>query len=413
MNVILRLLFIILIIIFSEYFFYKLLAGLFFKKNMQKIWLRKVFYALPFIFIAFTIILHLIIGLPGDDFVRHRKLFLFLSVFLVLYVPMLISSGTVFISLFSQYVIKGFIGIFRPFRYKKTGHNYIYIPGLVMYFVSMVYILSGFWNTTNFKLKQVDLHYANLPKAFDGFKIMQISDLHLGSFKNPAQVEKAFKLMAQEKPDVLFLTGDAINVSYIEMMPYYKQFLKLNPPFGKFCVLGNHDIGDYFSLKHPDNQEELTQHLIETEKLLGFTLIVDSAIYIKKDNDSVAIAGVNNCSGFPFKNVGNLPKALSYTNPQDFIILLSHDPDLWKREVVGKTQVALTLSGHTHAGQIGIFTENFNFSPVEFKYHEFYGLYRDGSQFLYVNSGLGFSGYAARVGTNPEITCFTLHCSGQ
>lgn len=411
MNIILRLLFIVLIIIFSEYFFYTLLAELFFKKNKQKIRLRKIFYVLPFVFIAFAIILHLIIGLPGDDFVKHRKLFLFLSVFLVLYVPMFISSLTVFISLIIRYVIKGLVGIFRPFRYKKTGHNYIYIPGLLMYFVSMIYISSGFWNTTNFKVEQVDLQFANLPKAFDGFKIMQISDLHLGSFKNPAQVEKVFKLMEQQKPDVLFFTGDAVNVSYIELMSYYKQFIRINPPYGKYCVLGNHDIGDYFSIKLPENQAELTQKLIETEKLLGFTLIVDSAVYIKKDNDSIAIAGVNNCSGFPFKNVGNLPKALSYTNSQDFIILLSHDPELWKREVVGKTQVALTLSGHTHAGQIGIFTEHFNFSPVEFKYHEFYELYRDGTQFLYVNPGLGFSGYPARIGTDPEITCFTLHCS--
>jgi predicted MPP superfamily phosphohydrolase len=386
---------------------------LFFKKNRQKIILRKVLYLLPVAFIVFVIILHLIIGLPGDDFVKHRKLFLFLSVFLVLYVPILISAITVFVSLIIKYITKGFIGIFRPFRYKKTGHNLIYIPGLIMYFVSMIFILSGFWNTTNYTVKHVNLHFANLPQSFEGFKIMHISDLHLGSFKNTKQVEKAFKLIEQEKPDVLFLTGDVVNVSYIELMPYYKEFIKINPPYGKYCVLGNHDIGDYFSMKLPENQAELTQKLIETEKLFGFTLIVDSAVYIKKDNDSLAIAGVNNCSGFPFKNIGNLPKALSFTHPHDFTILLSHDPDLWKREVIGKTQVALTLSGHTHAGQIGIFTELFNFSPVEFKYHEFYGLYNEGNQFLYVNPGLGFSGYSARIGIKPEITCFTLNCSGK
>jgi predicted MPP superfamily phosphohydrolase len=288
----------------------------------------------------------------------------------------------------------------------------IYRIALALYFLVLGYTVYGFvYEKSDYKIQKVDLTFNDLPKSFDGFTIAQISDLHLGSFTNPKTLEKAFSMTKNLHPDVLFITGDLINVSYEEFLPYIPYFNSINPPFGKFSILGNHDIGDYFSLEHPDNQEWLTEKLIETERQVGFQLLIDSSCFIKKGNDSIAIIGVNNCGSFPFKHSGNLKKAMQKTNVSDFKILLSHDPDQWQKEVTEKTNIDFTLSGHTHAMQLAIICGNIRLSPSEIRYKNWYGLYNKGKQYLYVNPGLGFSGFSGRIGIRPEITMITLHCS--
>jgi len=192
------------------------------------------------------------------------------------------------------------------------------------------------------------------------------------------------------------MTGDIINVSYKEAEPFISFFNKINPPYGKYSILGNHDIGDYFSIKHPANQEWLTQQLIATEKQMGFRLLVDSSCYIKKGKDSIAILGINNCGTYPFLHSGNLDKAMRMTKNSDFRILLSHDPDEWQDEILSKTNIDLTLSGHTHAMQLAFICGSIRISPSALKYKNWYGLYQTAQQFIYVNPGLGFSGFCRK-----------------
>jgi uncharacterized protein len=410
MNLLLRILFICSVVILSDVYFYRLVRQTFLTTDK---WIRslKIFcIVFTVCFLIFVLSVYSIVGFPEDDFIKYRQLFLVLDAFVLVYLPKSISAIIILV----YDVLRFLLNLTRRLSYKKDNlakSKFIYRIAMFLYFAVLVFTVYGFvYEKSDFKIQKVDLNFRNLPKSFEGFTIVQISDLHLGSYTDTKTFEKAVNLIKSLHADLFFMTGDIVNVSYKEVLPFTSYFNSINPPFGKISILGNHDIGDYFSLKFPKNQEQLTNSLIATEKNEGFKLLIDSSLYLRKGNDSIAIIGTNNCGDFPFKHTGNLNKALQNTKKSDFKILLSHDPDEWKDEVLGKTNIDLTLSGHTHAMQLAFICGSIHLSPSAIRYKHWYGLYQTGQQYLYVNPGLGYSGFAGRIGIRPEITLITLHC---
>jgi len=409
MNLLIRIAVLSLIIVVSDIYFYRILKNLFIRNEKSKKILKIIVCSLTLIFILFEAGCYFIVGYPLDDSVKYRELFAPLSAFILVYLPK--TFAAVFLIFYDIIHFTGSkIHFNRKPKKENKRHRWAYLSALIILLTILAYCIYGFTiQKTQVKIQNVDLQFKKLPVSFDGFKIVQISDLHFGTFKNTKAFENYIKIIKELSPDMLIMTGDMINVSDKELEPYYALFNSIHAPYGKFSILGNHDIGDYFTLKKPANIDLITKKLIQGERNMGFTVLIDSSCYIKKGNDSIALIGVNNWGTFPFKKRGNLAKAIKNTNVSDFKILLSHDPNHWLYEVSGKTTIDLTFSGHTHAMQIGFVSKNVKFSPSMFIYKYWMGLYAKGEQKLYVNPGLGYSGFSGRIGIRPEITVITLH----
>lgn len=260
----------------------------------------------------------------------------------------------------------------------------------------------------DYRVKRQKLYLPNLPKAFHGFKIAQISDVHSGSFYNHKAVLGGVEMLLGENPDAIFFTGDLVNNKANEMRGYQDIFSKLHADFGVFSTLGNHDYGDYY-YGHEDSPEKSKnlKDLIETHKVMGWDLLMDEHRILKVDNEELCIVGVQNWGTGRFPKKGDLKKALSGTEDQSVKLLLSHDPSHWRAQVLD-TDVDVMFAGHTHGMQFGVRTKNFQWSPAKYIYNEWAGLYTEKEKQLYVNVGYGFLGYPGRVGILPEITIFEL-----
>ncbi|MFC5271585.1 metallophosphoesterase [Adhaeribacter terreus] len=265
----------------------------------------------------------------------------------------------------------------------------------------------------HYKVKRVALHFPDLPVAFHGFKMVQISDLHTGSFTNEKPLKRAVKLINAQEPDVIFFTGDLVNNIADEVQPYIPVLSELKGKMGVFSVLGNHDYGDYVSWQTRSAKIENLERLKHAHARMGWHLLMNTNVKLERETDRIAILGVENWgnrAGFP--KYGKLYKAHQGVEDIPFKILLSHDPSHWDGEVNTKfPDIHLTLSGHTHGMQFGIDLPFFKWSPVQYVYKQWSGLYQKGPQYLYVNVGLGFLGYPGRVGFRPEITVFELQRS--
>lgn len=266
-------------------------------------------------------------------------------------------------------------------------------------------IVSGAYD---YRVRRQRLVLPNLPKAFEGFRIAQISDVHSGSFYNKKAVLGGVEMLLGEKPDAVFFTGDLVNNVANEMRDYQDIFAKIKADFGVFSTLGNHDYGDYYYGKEdsPAKRKNL-QDLIDTHKVMGWDLLMDENRTIRVGNEEIAIVGVQNWGTGRFPKKGDLGKALAGTEDKSVKLLLSHDPSHWRAQVLD-TNVDAMFAGHTHGMQFGVRGENFQWSPAKFIYKEWAGLYKEGQQQLYVNTGYGFLGYPGRVGILPEITIFEL-----
>ena len=271
-------------------------------------------------------------------------------------------------------------------------------------------LLYGFSNKYNYKVKKIKLNFPNLPASFKGIKIVQISDIHSGSFTNKNAVEKGVQKILQLKPDLILFTGDLVNNESGEMTGYMDVFNQLKAPMGVYSILGNHDYGDY---KHWPNAQAKKQNLEWLKQIhaqLGWRLLLDENVILKRNNDQIALIGIQNWSALKrFPKYGNLQKAYQGAENLPFKILMSHDPTHWDAEVRPKySDIDLMLAGHTHGMQFGVEIPGFKWSPVQYVYKQWAGLYEEGSQKLYVNRGYGFIGYPGRVGILPEITLFEL-----
>lgn len=260
----------------------------------------------------------------------------------------------------------------------------------------------------DYKVHRQTLYYDELPQAFDGFTITQLSDIHSGSFDNVKAMQRGIDLAKAQKSDLFVFTGDLVNNAAWEIEQYIDNFGAIKAPFGQFSILGNHDYGDYIAweseqAKH-DNLAKLKQHHAE----LGYRLLLDENVVIEKGGQKIALLGVENW-GEGFVQKGDLDRALKGADLNAFKILLSHDPTHWEKKVrYHPVDVHLTLSGHTHGAQFGIEAAGLKWSPVKYRYLDWAGLVNNKNRYLYVNRGFGFLAFSGRLGIWPEITVITL-----
>jgi predicted MPP superfamily phosphohydrolase len=274
-------------------------------------------------------------------------------------------------------------------------------------FGAMAYgIISG---AHDYRIRRSTIKLPNLPKEFDGIKIAQLSDIHSGSFFNRTAVKGGVEMLLNEKPDVVFFTGDLVNNESAEVKDYINVFDKLKAPYGVFSVTGNHDYGDYQHWPSEDAKRKNFKDLMEAHRIMGFDLLMNEHRFLEINGEKIAILGNENWGGRGFRQSGQLDKAHAGTEEAKTKILLSHDPSHWDAQVRPLyPDIDLTLSGHTHGFQFGVEIGGFKWSPSQYAYKQWAGLYKEGSQYLYVNRGYGYLGYPGRIGMPPEITILEL-----
>ena len=275
-------------------------------------------------------------------------------------------------------------------------------------FGSLIY---GFSNKYNYTTKKVRIPFDNLPAGFEGLKIVHFSDVHAGSFTNKKAVEHGVQMIMDERPDLVIFSGDLVNDRATEMDDYIDVFSKIKAPMGVFSTFGNHDYGDY--AQWPYNGISKTQNLVNlaaVHKKLGWKLMMNEYVALERNGDEIALIGVENWGAKArFPKFGDMKKATAGTDNYPFKILISHDPSHWDAQIRPHySDIDLTLSGHTHGMQFGVDIPGFHWSPVQYIYKQWKGLYEEGKQKLYVNTGFGFIGYPGRVGILPEITVIEL-----
>jgi predicted MPP superfamily phosphohydrolase len=268
----------------------------------------------------------------------------------------------------------------------------------------------GRTNLYNYRVHRVPLRFPNLPAAFHGLRIVQLSDIHSGSLGDGAGVQAGLDHVMALKPDLILFTGDLVNDRTVEMAPWKDVFAQLKAPLGVYSVLGNHDYGEYAQWPNPEAKAQNMADMLRLQADMGWRLLLNEHVVLTRGTDRIALIGVENWSASGrFVSPGDLPKAHAGTDGIPFKLLMSHDPSHWDAQVRKQyPDIDLTMSGHTHGMQFGIDTGWFRWSPVQWMYKQWAGLYTEGHQHLYVNRGFGFIGYQGRVGILPEITLFEL-----
>ncbi|MER3497268.1 MAG: metallophosphatase [Chitinophagaceae bacterium] len=274
-------------------------------------------------------------------------------------------------------------------------------------FGSLIY---GFGNKYRYRLHRLKLSFQNLPAGFKGIKIVQISDIHSGSFTDKHAVSRGVDKILAEKPDLILFTGDLVNNVSDEIKDYLDVFSRLQAPMGVFSILGNHDYGDYVHWETTDEKKANLEQLKIYHQQMGWKLLMNEHAVLEKANDKIALIGIENWSAKArFPKYGNMAHAYKGTEQYPFKILMSHDPSHWDAQVRPHyPDIDLMLSGHTHGLQFGVELPGFKWSPVQYIYKQWAGLYQEAHQKLYVNRGFGFIGYPGRVGILPEITVIEL-----
>lgn len=275
-------------------------------------------------------------------------------------------------------------------------------------FGAMAYgIISG---AHDYRIRRKTVYLPNLPKSFDGVKIGQISDIHSGSFFNKTAVKGGVEMLLKEKPDVVFFTGDLVNNESSEVKDYVDIFSKLrSAPFGVYAVTGNHDYGDYKAWNTQHEKIKNFKDLMEAHKLMGFNLLMNEHEFIQTGNDKLAVIGIENWGAGRFTKYGKLAEAYKGAEEAPVKLLLSHDPSHWDAQVrPAYPDIDLMFAGHTHGFQFGVEIGGLKWSPSQYIYKQWAGLYQEGSQHLYVNRGFGYLGYPGRVGMPPELTVVEL-----
>ena len=267
-------------------------------------------------------------------------------------------------------------------------------------------IISG---AHDYRVRRKTITFKNLPKAFDGVRIAQVSDIHTGSFFNKTAVEGGVDLLLLEKPDITFFTGDLVNNESKEAKEYLDIFKRIKAPLGTYSIMGNHDYGDYHDWPSQQAKMKDIQNLHDMHKYMGYDILLNENRKIKVDGEEIAVLGCENWGGGRFSKYGDMRKTVEGVEDQPFKILLSHDPSHWDAQIRPEySDIDLTLSGHTHGMQFGIEIGDFRWSPVQYRYKQWADLYQEDDQFLYVNRGYGYIGYPGRIGILPELTILEL-----
>ena len=275
-------------------------------------------------------------------------------------------------------------------------------------FASILY--SIFKGKYNYKVWKYTLYFDNLPKAFDGYRITQISDIHCGSFDNYEKIRYGVDLINSQKSDVILFTGDLVNNLANEVHNWKSLFATLQAPDGVFSIMGNHDYGDYSSWETSEAKQQNLEHLFQLQKQMGWQLLLNEHCYLERNGEKIALIGVENWGHGRFSKYGDLNKAMEGINTEDFKILMSHDPTHWQEVVLPENKdIQLTLSGHTHGMQCGIEIPGWlKWSPSQYIYKYWGGMYEEGGKYLNVNRGFGYHAFPGRLGVWPEITVIEL-----
>ncbi|MES2377782.1 MAG: metallophosphoesterase [Bacteroidota bacterium] len=337
-----------------------------------------------------------------------------LSLFLTFFITKLIFVLVLFLGDLGR----GGVGIVNAVTKHKDSVSHKYVPARRKFISELAILLAAFpffgffyamiRGKYDYKLHRQTIYYDDLPDAFDGFTITQLSDIHSGSFDNVKAMQRGIDLAQSQKSDLFVFTGDLVNNAAWEIEQYISNFSQLRAPYGQFSILGNHDYGDYIQwnseAEKAANLDKLKQH----HKDLGYRLLLDENLEIEKGGQKISLIGVQNW-GRGFKQKGDLHKALTGVDPKAFKILLSHDPTHWEEQVrYNDANIHLTLSGHTHGAQFGVELDGFRWSPVQYRYVNWAGLINEKNRYLYVNRGFGFLAFSGRLGIWPEITVITL-----
>ncbi len=386
--------------------------------NTMQPWARTIinslYWAIPLIIIVITIY----IGFHLRESVTtrsHKLLYFMMGLMVAVYIPKIVFI--VFqLSTDILRITGHVIHLFHPRENissivsSLTGALFFTKIGIVVAIIPFISIIHGItWGRFNYKVKNIKLEFNNLPPAFNGFKILQLSDWHIGSFLGQEdKVKESVELITGQQADMIVFTGDFVNNVADELEPFVPMLREIHAPYGKFSVLGNHDYGEYVPWENEEAHSRNMNKLFQLEENAGFTLLKNESVVISKGADSIGLCGVENWGIHPFPQYGQLSVALQEINNLSFKVLLSHDPSHWDAEVLKSTDIGLTLSGHTHGFQFGINIPGFKWSPVQYKYPRWSGLYQEGNQYLYVNVGIGYIAFPGRVGFMPEITIFEL-----
>ncbi len=285
-------------------------------------------------------------------------------------------------------------------------HLFLNYIGISISALTFLLVAHGiFINKTNFQVRKQIISSSKIPTAFNNLKIIQISDLHIGSFHNDVEsIDKLVQQINKENADLILFTGDMVSNYAGEMDEFMPTLKKLKAKYGKYSILGNHDYGEYVNWKSKEEEEINLRFLIQKHQEIGFNLLNNENITITIEGQSIQLIGVENWGLPPFPQFGNLEQSSQHLDRNKFTVLLSHDPSHWRAQVLNYPFIDLTLSGHTHAMQFGFEFGSWQWSPVSLKYPEWGGLYQKGKQMLYVNRGTGFIGFPGRIGIRPEIT---------
>ena len=302
-----------------------------------------------------------------------------------------------------------------PFRTKKekvipSRRRFVSLIGMgvaAIPFAGMIYGM--LWGRYNYRVVKHTLYFDDLPEAFDGYRVVHISDIHSGSFDNAEKVQYGIDMINAQQGDVIFFTGDLVNNKAEEMRPWIAHFKQLHAKDGVYSVLGNHDYGDYVQWDSPDEKAKNLEALKQIHQQLGFCLLNNESVFLSRGQQRIAVVGVENW-GQGFVKKGNLKQALSQVDKKDFKILLSHDPTHWQYEVLKDPNfIHLTLSGHTHGMQFGIEIPGvIKWSPAGWRYKYWGGVYKEKDRYINVNRGFGYLAFPGRVGMPPEITVIEL-----
>lgn len=303
------------------------------------------------------------------------------------------------------FMLCSLIGVLVHFIIRRCPRSPFTTIGLVLAIVSFFNILYGsLAGITRFEVKEAEYYSADIPQGFDGYRILQLSDIHIGSWQdNPEAIKRMVDLVNAQKPDLIVFTGDLVNQQSHELDGFQQILSQLHAPDGVYSILGNHDYGAYYRWKNRKDEIANLDYLVQQQKAMGWKLLNNEHDILRHNGDSIALIGVENDGEPPFSQFADLPRAIRGTDGM-FRVLLSHNPTHWRREVLPQTDIQLMLAGHTHAMQ-GIL---FGHSLAELIYPEWAGMYYEGNRALYVNIGIGYVGLPFRFGAWPEITVLTL-----
>ena len=390
-----------------------------FTKDWKSLRWRKL---IPFGYLAVTIGVLVLLLAGMSSFSTPKGMTPYHEWVLSIFIAFLISKIFFVLVLFIGDLTRFLYGIIRYFVKPKSKTKEPFFPARrrfvseIAILVAAVPLSSLFYGMLkgkyDFKLHKQTLFFDDLPEAFDGFTITQISDIHSGSFDNTEAVQRGVEMAKAQKSDLFVFTGDLVNNAAWEIEPYLSHFSQLRAPYGQFSILGNHDYGDYVQWNSEAEKAANLERLKQHHKTLGYRLMLDENVVLEKDGQKISLIGVQNW-GRGFIQIGNLDKALVGVPEDAFKILLSHDPTHWEEKVrFHPTTVQLTLAGHTHGAQFGVETAGFRWSPVQYRYLDWAGLINEKNRYLYVNRGFGFLAFSGRLGIWPEVTVITLKKSG-